>query len=87
MTWVKPLDLEAIRKAAQTKMVVTVEEGVIAGGAGEGIVEALSGMNLCVPTLVVGIRDSFIMQGNSSLLLHDIGLDGEGIAASIKSAL
>lgn len=87
MTWVKPLDMEAIRKAAQTKMVVTVEEGIVAGGAGEGIVEALSAMNLCVPTLVLGIRDSFIMQGNSSLLLHDIGLDGEGIAASIKSAL
>ena len=31
MRWVKPLDVQAIQPCAETKLVVTVEEGVIAG--------------------------------------------------------
>ena len=86
MLWVKPLDVDAIRDAADTKLIVTVEEGVIAGGAGEGVIEKLSEMRLNVPTLLLGIHDSFVMQGDSKLLLRDMGLDGEGIAESIKNA-
>ena len=37
MRWVKPLDVQAIAAAARTKLVVTVEGGVLAGGVGEGV--------------------------------------------------
>ena len=84
MTWAKPLDEKAIADAAATNLVVTVEEGVIAGGVGEGILEVLSGLNSTTPTLTLGIPDRFVLQGKSDLLLHDLGLDGEGIAQSIK---
>lgn len=87
MIWIKPLDTEAIRRAASRKLLVTVEEGVISGGAGAGVIEAMSTMGLSTSTMVLGIDDDFVMQGDSQLLLHDLGLDGEGIAASIKSAL
>ena len=44
-------------------------------------------MNATVPTLVLGIDDSFVPHGKVNQLLADLGLDAEGIAASIKQRL
>lgn len=87
MRWVKPLDREAVSEAARTRLVVTVEEGIVAGGAGEGVLEVLSEMGADVRTCVLGIRDQYVLQGKTDLLLHDLGLDAEGIAASVQAAL
>ncbi len=87
MRWVKPLDTAEIARAAKTRLVVTVEEGVVAGGVGEGVLEELSRMNASVPTLALGIRDTFVAQGKSDLLLRDLGLDAEGIAQAIAQPL
>ena len=87
MRWVKPLDEAAIASAAETRLVVTVENGIISGGAGEGVLDALSRMKATVPTLVLGIDDSFVPHGKISQLLVDLGLDAEGIAASVKQRL
>ena len=83
----KPLDEAAIASAAETRLVVTVENGIISGGAGEGVLDALSRMKATVPTLVLGIDDSFVPHGKISQLLVDLGLDAEGIAASVKQRL
>ena len=85
MRWVKPLDVDAIRKAADTKLVATVEEGVIAGGVGEGVLGEMARMGLHTPALNLGISDAFVTQGGVNQLLHDQGLDAEGIAASVKA--
>ena len=87
MRWVKPLDAEAIAEAAQTRLVVTVEEGAISGGAGEGVLDELSAKGLYVPTLVMGLPDGFVMQGKPELLLEELGLDAEGIAHAVSSKL
>ena len=87
MRWVKPLDRVAIANAAKTKLVVTVEEGVVDGGAGEGVLEALSDMACDVPTLVLGIPDRFVGQGPVDLLFKEIGLDAESIARRIEEKL
>lgn len=84
MRWVKPLDVETIRSAAETGFVVTVEDGVIEGGAGEGVLEVLSREGLTPKTLVLGIDDRYVHQGKPSLLMHDLGLDAEGIAAATR---
>ena len=84
MRWVKPLDADAIREAAGTKLVVTVEEGVIAGGAGEGVLGEMARMGLHTPALNLGISDAFVTQGSVGQLLHEQGLDAEGIATSVK---
>lgn len=68
-------------------MVVTVEGGVISGGAGEGVLGELSRLGSKVPALTLGISDEFVTQGKTDLLLHDLGLDAEGIAASIRERL
>lgn len=87
MRWVKPLDEEAIAAAATTKLVVTVENGIISGGAGEGVLEVLSRQGATVPTLVRGIDDQFVPHGKPAQLLATLGLDPEGLANSIKAAL
>lgn len=87
MRWVKPLDAQAIADAAQTGLVVTVEDGVIAGGAGAGVLEELARQGLCPRTLVLGIDDEYVMQGKTELLMRDLGLDAAGIAQRVLAAL
>lgn len=87
MRWVKPLDIHAIKDAAKTDLVVTIEEGMISGGVGEGVLEELSCMGLSTPTLTLGIPDTFVGQGKMDLLLKDLNLDPEGIARSIQEKL
>ncbi len=87
MRWAKPLDRTAIKNAAQTKLVVTVEEGVVSGGVGEGVLETLSELECSVPTLVLGIPDRFVGQGKVDMLFKEIGLDPEGIASRIREKL
>ncbi len=73
MRWVKPLDVQAIAAAARTKLVVTVEGGVLAGGVGEGVLAELARMGSSTPALTMGIPDEFVPQGKVDLLLHDLG--------------
>lgn len=87
MRWVKPLDEEAIAAAAATRLVVTVEEGVVAGGAGEGVLEVLARQGATVPAITLGIPNRFIPQGPVSQLFADLGLDGEGIAKTVRETL
>ena len=86
MRFVKPLDSELIVKLAQEHdALVTVEENVIAGGAGSGVAELLAAEGLTVPILHLGLPDRFIDHGDPAVLLAQAGLDGKGIAASITA--
>lgn len=87
MRWVKPLDVDEIARAAQTKLVVTVEGGIISGGVGEGVLNELARQGAAVPALTLGIPDTFVPQGSSNQLLHDLGLDVEGIADAVEQRL
>jgi 1-deoxy-D-xylulose-5-phosphate synthase len=84
MRFVKPIDVELIKWLAKTNdCLVTVEENVIAGGAGSAVAEALAGLGMAMPMLHLGLPDEFIDQGDPALLLSKCGLDAKGIAASI----
>ncbi len=89
---VKPLDEAMIADAAGHALVVTVEDGVRAGGAGTGIADALSRMASpseggSGPRVVnLGVPDQYLSQASPSRILVDLGLDGPGIAASILAS-
>jgi 1-deoxy-D-xylulose-5-phosphate synthase len=84
MRFVKPLDEELIlRVAAEASAIVTVEENVVAGGAGSAINECLVAHGLSLPVLNVGIPDRFIEHGSRGDCLAAAGLDRAGIEASI----
>jgi len=88
MRFVKPLDHELIaRLAASHELLVTVEEGVVNGGAGSAVLESLQSQGFDVPVLVLGLPDAFVEHGDPQQLLADCGLDREGILRSIRERL
>lgn len=88
MRFVKPVDRELIaRLAGSHDLLVTVEENVVAGGAGSACVEALEEMGISVPVLQLGLPDCYIEHGDPARLLAGCGLDADGIAAAIAARL
>jgi len=88
MRWVKPLDAALLRRMAENHtLIVTVEEGCIAGGAGSAVLEALQTFGMPRPVLQLGLRDIFIEHGDAPRLLALQGLDAPGIEASVRAWL
>ena len=87
MRWVKPLDEEAIRAASETRAILTVEDGVRIGGAGEGVVEVLSRQRSNTPIVTLGLPDAFVAQGKVDQLFAELGLDAPAIAAALRALL
>lgn len=87
MRWAKPLDTEAIESALKTKLVVTIEDGVISGGAGEGVAAHASAKGSTTPVVNLGIPDTFVGQGKVDQLFSELGIDPQGIADHILKAL
>ena len=78
MRFAKPLDKELLCAHAQkyTKL-VTLEEGVLQGGVGSAVLEALNEAKLLqqCQVLTLGIPDEFVLHGDKKLLLRDLELD------------
>jgi cell division protein FtsA len=88
MRFVKPLDAAMIARIAAThELLVTLEENVVAGGAGSAVNECLSAMQLPTPVLNMGLPDRFIEHGTVAELLSECGLDRAGIVARINEYL
>lgn len=84
MRFAKPLDEELILKVANRfKRIVTIEDGIIRGGAGEAVIKLLNDYNITTPVVALGINDTFIEHGKVSELRHLCGYDIEGILHAI----
>mgnify|MGYP002644686875 CR=1 FL=1 len=84
---IKPLDKELIVAAAkETGQIVTVEEHSVIGGLGGAVSEALS-EEYPVPVKRIGVNDQFGYSGPATALVEKFGLDGKGIAESVKEFL
>lgn len=80
MIWVKPLDSELLsRIAAKHKRIVTVEDGVAAGGFGSAVQEWLSDNGYDLHVTRLGIPDSFIQHGSVAQLQRICGIDSDTI--------
>ncbi|MCL4457231.1 MAG: transketolase family protein [Nitrospirae bacterium] len=87
MSTVKPLDAEALLKAANaSKLIVTAEEHSVIGGLGGAVAEYLS-ENHPVAVKRIGTRDTFGGSGKPDDLLKLYGLTADDIVKTIKSAL
>ncbi|WP_406664283.1 1-deoxy-D-xylulose-5-phosphate synthase [Gallaecimonas sp. GXIMD1310] len=88
MRFVKPLDEALIKTMAeQHQLLVTLEENVIAGGAGSAVSEWLNSAGITVPLLHLGLPDEFIKHGSQQEILAELGLDSAGIEAAIRARL
>ena len=86
--FVAPMDREMLRgKASGVRLVVTVEENVLAGGFGEGVLDALASAGMDVPVMTLGVPDRFIAQATVAQQTAECGLDALSIARRISERL
>jgi len=87
MHTVKPLDRDAIsRAAAETGAIVVAEEHLVDGGLGVRVAQAVAETNPCVMEFV-GIHDRYAETGQPDELLEKYGLVARDIAAAARKAL
>ncbi len=88
MRFVKPLDLELLKRLASThELLVTVEEHAAMGGAGGAVCEALAGLGIERRVLLLGLPDRFVDHGDPAKLLASVGLDSHGIVKSVRAVM
>ena len=88
MRFIKPLDVSLILELAKShELLVTVEENVVAGGAGSGINEVLSANAVHVEVLNYGLPDRLLEHGSRDDMLADAGLTVEGLKTVIEKRL
>jgi 1-deoxy-D-xylulose-5-phosphate synthase len=88
---IRPADPELIEQMASARLVVTAEDGLAHGGAGAYLlaqVELLSAGRAEVGphTVVLGVPTTYLAHAKPDAVLSHLGLDGPGIAASIRLA-
>lgn len=86
MRFIKPLDTELIRQLAQHhRLLVTLEENTVIGGAGSGICQQIMSESLPCSVINLGLPDQFMEHGNMVDLYAQAGLDAASIEARIQS--
>ena len=88
MRFVKPLDVEMLKQVASGhRLIVTVEEHQVMGGAGSAVCETLASAGFNNRVLLLGLPDRFVDHGDPAKLLSSLGLDAQGIESSVRKAL
>jgi len=86
MRFVKPLDKALVLELARThEAFVTIEDNVIAGGAGAGVAELLAAHGITLPILHLGLPDAYLEHGSREEVLSMAGLDLPGIRHAIRT--
>jgi 1-deoxy-D-xylulose-5-phosphate synthase len=88
MRYVKPLDTDMILEMAGSHdILVTIEENMVAGGAGSAVNEVLALHDRHLKILNYGLPDRLIQHGSRDDMLLDAGLTEEGFEAFVKARL
>lgn len=84
--FIKPLDEELLKElAADMKLIVTMEENVLAGGFGSAVLEFLAQCPSMPKVERIGIEDCFVEQGSRSALLQEQGLSAAKAVALVQA--
>ena len=88
MRFIKPLDLELVCDMAAThELLVTIEENVVAGGAGSAVNECLAAQGTVVAIANYGLPDRLIQHGSREEMLSDAGLTASAFETFIRDRL
>jgi transketolase len=87
MHTLRPLDEEAVREAARTKGIVTVEEHGLSGGLGEACAAVLAEAGLRVPFRAIGLPDEETVPGSQAEIFEHYGISPQGLAAVARTLL
>jgi len=85
----KPIDAGLMAQlAAEHNLLVTVEEGVLAGGFGSAVWETLSEAGTATARIMrVGLPDRYVTHGKPALLHEEVGYTGARIAERVEAAI
>ena len=84
MRFIKPLDRELVlAMAGQHDALVTIEDNVVAGGAGSAVAELLNAEDVLRPILHLGLPDAFQHHASREDLLAEAGIDAAGIRTAL----
>ena len=82
--FIKPMDLEYLNNNfSRFSKIVTIEEGVLDGGFGEGVTAWSSSKNLKNDILNIGLPNDFVDHGPRNVLLEEVGLDSQSLYIKI----
>ena len=88
MRFVKPLDEALLRELAGShRLLVTLEDNVVMGGAGSAVNEYLAAAHALVPVLNLGLPDRFQEHGTREELLAEAGLTPDAIIRAVQAFL
>ena len=88
MRFLKPIDEELLHTVAKKfNRIVTIEDGVISGGFGSAVLEFLADNDYQASVKRIGLPDRFIEHGTPEELYHEVDLDVNGIANSVRKFL
>jgi transketolase len=88
MHTVKPLDVEAVLRAARdTRAVITVEEHSISGGLGEACAAVLAQAGHSLPFRIVGLPDEYTITGSQLEIFNHYGISDQGLADTAGALL
>ena len=86
MRFLKPIDEEILHEVGKKfKKVVTVEDGVIAGGLGSAVLEFFADNGYEVEVKRIGLPNQFVMHGTVAELRRICGMDAQSIAEVLKT--
>jgi 1-deoxy-D-xylulose-5-phosphate synthase len=84
----KPIDAGLMAQmAAEHDLLVTIEEGVLAGGFGTAVWETLNEAGSTPRILRVGLPDRYVTHGKPALLHEEVGYTGKRIAERVAAAI
>ena len=88
MRFAKPLDeAQVIELAQKHRLIVTLEENALIGGAGAEVERVIHNAGLSCRVLRIGLPDRFVDHGDPALLYAEVGLDAAGVRAQLTAAL
>ena len=82
-----PLDPAMIADAARHRGVVTIEDGLRAGGVGEAMRDAVSTLDRHTVVTTLGVPTQYIQHGKPEIILDQLGLNAAGIADAARAIL
>ena len=85
--WCLPVSDELLADIAEAPFVVTVEDGLRAGGVGEGITAGLKAISSGAAVVNLGLPKEFLAHASRASILRRYGLDASGICQAIQQRL
>ena len=85
--WALPVNDELLQYLAEVPLVVTIEDGLRAGGIGEGITAGLKYISSRAEVVNMGVPKKFLHHASRASLMKELGLDADGVISTVRNRI